>query len=358
MDGMRKNPTYREIARACGVDVSTVSRALNHSQRLPEETRNRIRKVAERLGWRANPLAAAYMSHLRSTRPPTYKAVLGFVTDFPQRGGFETLPGDIKRCFRGAADRAASYGYSLQLFNLADPDLAPAVLNQALFHRNAAGVICARFANPGSTLDDVEWHRYAAIAIGRNLGRPALHRVAGNMHTGFALIIRKVLELGYRSIGVVVSEAFDQQSGHGIEEVAYYAQHHLPAGCVLHLMMTRREGPEEVESIARFLAEHRPQVAMGTYVWEAIRQLKWRVPQDISFVSINRDPSFRSHAGLDHHYELQGRYAADLLIGQINSNTRGVPDKQIDHLIPCSWVDGATAPPMGELRSRRVTLRP
>jgi LacI family transcriptional regulator len=56
----RKAPaTIYDIARMTGVSPSTVSRALNKPGRLSEKTERRIRKAAEELGYRINPMARA-----------------------------------------------------------------------------------------------------------------------------------------------------------------------------------------------------------------------------------------------------------------------------------------------------------
>jgi DNA-binding LacI/PurR family transcriptional regulator len=47
----------RDVAAAAGVSVTTVSHALNGKGRLPPETRERVRGVADRLGYRPNPAA-------------------------------------------------------------------------------------------------------------------------------------------------------------------------------------------------------------------------------------------------------------------------------------------------------------
>lgn len=46
--------TLRDVAKACGVDVSTVSRALRGDVRVAEETALRVRAAAERLDYRPN----------------------------------------------------------------------------------------------------------------------------------------------------------------------------------------------------------------------------------------------------------------------------------------------------------------
>ena len=47
----------KQVAEAAGVSVTTVSHALNGKGRLNEETRQRVREVAQRLGYRPNALA-------------------------------------------------------------------------------------------------------------------------------------------------------------------------------------------------------------------------------------------------------------------------------------------------------------
>lgn len=52
-------PTIYDVAKACGVAPSTVSRAFSRPGRVNADTAARIRRVAEEMGYRANPLARA-----------------------------------------------------------------------------------------------------------------------------------------------------------------------------------------------------------------------------------------------------------------------------------------------------------
>jgi DNA-binding LacI/PurR family transcriptional regulator len=47
----------RDVARAAGVSKTTVSHALSGKGRIPEETRARVRRIAEELGYRPSPVA-------------------------------------------------------------------------------------------------------------------------------------------------------------------------------------------------------------------------------------------------------------------------------------------------------------
>ena len=60
--GVRKSPaTIWDVARAAGVSVGTVSKALNGRGQLREETRTLVRSSAERLGFRPNDLAQSLL---------------------------------------------------------------------------------------------------------------------------------------------------------------------------------------------------------------------------------------------------------------------------------------------------------
>ena len=49
--------TIKELSKACGLSVSTVSKALNGYPDISEETRNQVRQTAQELGYHPNALA-------------------------------------------------------------------------------------------------------------------------------------------------------------------------------------------------------------------------------------------------------------------------------------------------------------
>lgn len=69
--------TIRDVAEAADVSVGTVSRALNGRDRIPESTRQRIRDVAETLGYRPSAVARG----LRNQRSQTVAIVADDIED-------------------------------------------------------------------------------------------------------------------------------------------------------------------------------------------------------------------------------------------------------------------------------------
>jgi LacI family transcriptional regulator len=67
-----KRVNFQDIATAAGVSKTTVFRAF-HGRGINAETRKKILAVAEKLGYRANPLVQAWMTQVRSSRPRAYQ---------------------------------------------------------------------------------------------------------------------------------------------------------------------------------------------------------------------------------------------------------------------------------------------
>lgn len=76
-------PTLREIARRAGVSHTTVSLSLRNHPSIPEATRERLRELADRLGYRSNVLVSALMSRVRLKQHKSGPEVVGFLTGGP-----------------------------------------------------------------------------------------------------------------------------------------------------------------------------------------------------------------------------------------------------------------------------------
>lgn len=89
----------RDIAQMAGVSVNTVSRALNDKPDVSAETRERVRGIAERVGYSPNLLAKSLVSGLTHTiglvvtdcTDPYYAGLIRAVEDVAGREGFGLL---------------------------------------------------------------------------------------------------------------------------------------------------------------------------------------------------------------------------------------------------------------------------
>jgi DNA-binding LacI/PurR family transcriptional regulator len=100
---VRKRVTIKDVAQAAGVSTQTVSRVMNKSSYVSEETRQRVEGVVEQLGYRPSTLARS-LSQQRSY-------TLGVVTFGLKHIG-------PSRTLNGVADKADELGYMLLMKEL------------------------------------------------------------------------------------------------------------------------------------------------------------------------------------------------------------------------------------------------
>jgi len=340
-----KTPTCAEIAAACGVSAATVSRALNNNPAIPKATCDRVRAVARKLGWRPNPLASAFMAHRRSTRPSSFKALLGVIVDFPVAKGISELPSHVLQTYAGFKERATEYGYGVKVISLAEPGMTPAIVGRTMSDWNIPGFLITSMSHPGKVLHGIKWSKYALVAVGHSMTSPNVHRVIRNMPMGVKLAIERAFAMGYKRLGIAVAEEYDLRTNHGVMFPVSYMMGRLQPGQSIDIFTYRGESdPKSMDAIAAWLDKTRPELVMGMFGNEVFDRLGWKVPKDIAKVTFDKSPGFPTHAGLELRYEALGALAADVLISEIVLNRRGIPANPVEYTVPCHWVNGPSAP--------------
>ena len=108
----KSNANQLEIAKAAGVSVSTVSRALSDARGISDERRMQIRKIAEDAG---------YYGRARSAAEPT-KHLRAYVTGSLATGGLAPF---YEAVIGGLRDNARDSGFSLSIRMVDETSLGP-----------------------------------------------------------------------------------------------------------------------------------------------------------------------------------------------------------------------------------------
>lgn len=346
-----KTPTLRKIAEACKVNVSTVSRALNNSSKIAPETRVQILRRARELGWKPNPLASAYMSHLRSTREPTHQGNLAFLVAFRELWNPESLPDYHKQVFAGAKARAESQGFSLEAIWLREVNFDMQRLSRLLRNRGVMGVILH-----GGDLKDEEfarfdWPSFALATWGFSIQSPRIHRAAHHMAHGMRLALTKIRTLGYSRIALAIAERQDELTDHAALSCFYDQQKPVSRLIKIYDGYTL----EKQKRLQQWIHKVNPDVILGDEaVWGAIGGMKLRVPEDLAFVSPHWSAEWPDVAGIDHLPYVIGTNVVDLVTGQIIRNERGIPSIPKILFHEGVWRDGRSLPSKKSAAVRRA----
>lgn len=337
--------TLKMVAAEAGVHYSTVSLALNGHPSIPPATREHIRDVAERMGYRPDPLLASLVAYRMRKRRPTSQGVLGWVDMWPSGlGGRRLYPA----LWAGAAGRAERLGWKLEEFQSASLGIGPERLSRMLRSRGIDGLLIPPMPGERTALE-LEWAAFSAITIGTTLGSPHLHRVLPHQVHNMQMLMRTLRDMGYARPGLAFDHTLNERTLH------YWSAAYLDAQTTLP--KARRVAPFEIRSddkgsgLLAWVGRWRPDVIIATRAAEvrlALEKAGMRIPSDIGIVS----PAFPTESwraagelpdglsGIDERFDIIGATAVDTLVGLIHRHERGVPEHAMHIMIEGRWTPG------------------
>ncbi len=334
-----KQPTMQQIADVVGCSRMAVSLALRNSPKISPATIARIRKVADELGYRPNPMVSALMTQLRHGRTVKRPTTLAYVTAYPTEDGWRQ-PGLFTEFHAGVKRRAEALGYTVEEYWLRRPGLSEKRFCDVLFARNILGLVIAPLPSGGGTLA-LDWPRFACAAIGYSVSSPSIHRASNDQYSTIRLAVAELTRLGYRRIGLALTRDDDERVKHNWSAGMLVEQSMLPAAQRVPLLLA--DGSFD-QAFATWFKQHRPDVIL-TQSWQCGRVLKElgvRVPEEVGLASLGVTEAGAQWAGINQNAELVGAAAIDLVDAQLRRNECGIPVHQKTVIIPGHWVPGPT----------------
>lgn len=333
--------TMEQLAAVAGVSKMTVSLALRGHPKISAVTRERIRALAEKMGYRPNPLVQTLMANLRSTQPTRYHSTIAWVTAFPTRDGWSKHR-THQLYYNGATTRASVLGYKIEPFWILAPRMSGAALSRMLRTRGIRGLIIPPVGKPGTRLE-LDWEHFSCATIGYSFPEPRLHRAATNLHDGMSRALAECTKLGIRRAGFAIPADTDARVNHAWLATYLAWQQFIPAKDRLAPMLA--DAPLQ-ELLPAWLKKQRPEVIISPneefIYW--LPKLGLRIPEDIGLISLStfKNTAATDISGVDQNDFAVGEAAVDLIVSQIQHNEVGIPEHARQVLIDGQWRAGRT----------------
>ncbi len=269
------NVTSRDVARMAGVSQPTVSRVLRGDPRVLPETKERILRATEKLGY-----VTASVGRSLSTQTTDQVAV---VADL----GNPLYPFLIASIH----DELAAAGLKMVLLTERTDD---AVFSQHLLDRSMDGVVLTTISAGSKLPRELRRRGVPFVFLNRYLGGVAADRAVADNRGGAAAVAALLLELGHRDIGLIMgppNTSTTKERELGFKERLNAGGVEVIAARVVHGGYRHDDG---VQGYLRVSRGHRPPtalfcvndfVAVGAY--NAALAAGLRVPDDLAIVGFD-----------------------------------------------------------------------
>ena len=336
-------PTLNDIARTAGYSKNTVSLALRGDRQIPETTRERIRKIAERIGYQPNAVVSHLMAQLRASRTTRLQAKLALVNANRDPDAFRTHP-TIPTYLEGCESRAAKLGYSFDRFWLHDPTLNAARWLRILHTRGIKGLVLVGLMDTNHLPESLRpvWEQLPCVVTGVRTREPALSFCCVDHHNLALMAVERALALGYRRPGLVLDDVIDALVERRFSAGYFTGQRTLPRGQQVPIFSAMGRAEKEPELFRAWLDRHAPDVVFTLYnnVLGWLKAAGRRVPDDVGVIQLEWRAVRPEIAGMNQHNHVTGEAAVDMVVSQIHNNETGVQEFPRATLIGATWVDG------------------
>ncbi|XMB72295.1 LacI family DNA-binding transcriptional regulator [Mycoplasmatota bacterium WC30] len=184
--------TIKDVAKAAGCSISTVSYALNNDKRIPEVTANRIKKIADEINYL--PSAAA-----RNLKKQNTNTILVAISDFGGPVYHELLD--------GIHHELAKHEYTMVVSTGASTD-------NLLKQRTADGAIISDINISDKFLKQISKNFNPIIVLDRSLKEKQINNMTIDNHKAMYLLTKDVISKGYKKIAYVhgVKDTYDNKT--------------------------------------------------------------------------------------------------------------------------------------------------
>ena len=339
-------PTQQDVAKIAGVHRTTVSLALKNSPQIPPATREKIRKLARKIGYVPDPMLSALTAYRRASRPAAFQGSLVWLVNNDPVYNYDWQIPSLKRIYEGAHLNARNHGYNMEVVNLYSDRMTPRRVAAILKARNVQGLILAPQPRPNMTME-FPWDEFSLVAIGYSLASPRLHTVEAAQYRGMRELVDRMKVRGYSRIGLAFTSNQDGKTDRNYL-AGYLVGHYEQEGLSFVPPLVSFANWPEPRVFRQWYRRHRPDAIIAGHATflEFVRQIGLRVPEDVGLACLQLVTRDGEMSGMCENLEDAGRVAVDQVVSMIMHGEKGVPKTSLHIGIEGEWVEGRTLKPL------------
>jgi LacI family transcriptional regulator len=320
MNNNNKRPTIFDVADLSGVSISTISRVINTPEKVNINTRQKVYKAIDKLGY--VPQAEARARALR------LQGRIGVITPF------FTAPSFVQR-LRGIAASLSKENYDLVIYTVDSNNRLQSYLSSLPLTGNLNGLVILSLPVAEVDVKRLVEHQLPTVLI--EFPHPKLNSVEINDVEGGRIATEYLLNKGHRRIAFLGDTDLPEYSIHpvnlrlrGFREALRNAHIEIPE----EFIRLAPYDQEQARIIAKeFMDMPNPPTAIfaatdfqALGVLKAARQLDVKIPEQLAIIGFD-DLDMAEYEDLTtvcQHLDESGRIAIEILLSHMNDLSRPV----------------------------------
>jgi LacI family transcriptional regulator, repressor for deo operon, udp, cdd, tsx, nupC, and nupG len=271
--------SIKDIAKAAGVSHTTVSRALRDSPEIGESTKQRIRNLSERMGYRPSAAARSLVTH----RTHTIGVVITSLAD-----PFHT---DV---VQGIERSAQEYRYSILLTMSHEDPARERAVAETLIEKRVDGLIVAASRLGDYYLSFFQLHPIPIVLLNTHHRGEHIYSVATDNRAAGYEAGRYLIGLGHRRLGYIGNTLGGQTDRERLAGLRRAVREAGPGSAVERAPRGNGRVEGGLEAMRQVLKLRQPPTALFCYndltaigALKAILEAGKRVPDDFSLVGMD-----------------------------------------------------------------------
>ncbi|RAK05246.1 LacI family transcriptional regulator [Halanaerobium saccharolyticum] len=330
-------PTLKDVAKKAGVAPSTVSRVINNSSRISEETKEKVRKIMDEIGYHPN-INARNLVKQRSHN-------LGLVIPYSTEEAFaDPFYSEI---LRGIGVLAHSKGFNLLLLTSSGEEEEKKTVLNAVRGKQIDGVLLLRAKKEDQLIEELTKLNFPFVIVGRPEEKDKYYWVNNDNIAASERVVDYLIKNGHRNIAMIVGDKNyimndDRLQGYKNS----FQKNNLNINEDL-IVQSEMIDYQSIYMLSQKMIKEHPEITafygmsdtMAYTIMQAMNDLQVKIPEDISIVGFNNNPVSKLISPplttVDINIYLLGNKATELLIGVINGQI-----KKYEHtIVPANIIE-------------------
>lgn len=309
----------------------TVSLALRNSPRVSSKTKEKVHKMAEKMGYRPDPEVARLMSRLRQAGGRRSNAMIALADLSVREPGTED--GYFRQIMQGAQERAEVLGFRVMQAMLGEMKCSVPRLFNILYNRGVNGILLLPPKLPLTLSLELDWSKFAVVSTTYAISPHLVNRVVPHQFVDMSRVLRRFKGAGFTRIGIFFETDFEERT-----------MYQFTAAITLHGLADwiyrtpSRHSLNELE-IRDWIVGRRPEIIFTPFV-EQLHPLLGKLPEvarpklySLGVSELEKIPC------LDQRPRAIGAYGINLLVGMIHNSEFGLPELPATTMLQGSFRD-------------------